>query len=169
MFFIHVNHDHLCAFHCETLACRSPDARSTSSNHTNLVLKTYVPSVLVSNSRFRSYSTFRVCGSCRGLLVLGDSWYLLRPHDIPQWSVANEEPHLFYIAAATLFFPVYAQADTVTYTFDAPNFVVNSATPIVGSPNSGPAGFEAMLTAAPQAGSFVILDSGQPNRLITGQ
>src|SRR6185503_20889435 len=75
----------------------------------------------------------------------------------------------FVVAAATLFFPVYAQADTVTYTFDAPNFVVNSATPIVGSPNSGPAGFQATFTAAPETGSFVILDSGQPNPLITGQ
>jgi PEP-CTERM motif-containing protein len=75
----------------------------------------------------------------------------------------------FVVAAATLFFPVYAQADTVTYTFDAPNFVVGSATPIVGSPNSGPAGFQATFTAAPEAGAFTIQDSGQPNPLITGQ
>ena len=75
----------------------------------------------------------------------------------------------FVVAAATLFFPVYAQADTVTYTFDAPNFVVGSTTPIVGSPNSGPAGFQATFTAAPEAGAFTILDSGQPNPLITGQ
>ena len=75
----------------------------------------------------------------------------------------------FVIAAATLIFPTYAQADTVTYTFDQPNFLVGSSTPIRGSPNSGPAGFLATFTAAPEAGSFVILDFGQPNALITGQ
>ena len=75
----------------------------------------------------------------------------------------------FVVAVATLFFPIYAQADPVTYTFEQPNFVVGSTTPIVGSPNSGPAGFVATFTAAPQAGSFVISDSGQPNQLITGQ
>jgi len=75
----------------------------------------------------------------------------------------------FVVVAATLFFPVYAQADTVTYTFEQPNFLVANTTPIVRSPNVGPAGFEATFTAAPQAGSFVILDFGQPNALITGQ
>lgn len=75
----------------------------------------------------------------------------------------------FVIAAATLFFPVYAQADTVTYTFEQPVFGVGNTTPIVRGPNSGPSGFEATFTAAPQAGAFTIFDSGQPNALITGQ
>lgn len=73
------------------------------------------------------------------------------------------------VAAATLFFPVYAQADTVTYNFEQPIFGVGNTTPIVRGPNSGPSGFEATFTAAPQAGAFTILDFGQPNALITGQ
>ena len=75
----------------------------------------------------------------------------------------------FVVAAATLFFPVYAQADTVTYTFEQPNFVVGNTTPIVRGPDIGPSGFAATFTSAPQAGAFIILDSGQPVPLITGQ
>ena len=75
----------------------------------------------------------------------------------------------FVVAAATLFFPVYVQADPVTYTFEQPNFAVGNTTPIVRGPNSGPSGFQATFTAAPQAGAFIILDFGQPNALITGQ
>ena len=73
------------------------------------------------------------------------------------------------VVSATLFFTVSARADTVTYTFEQPTFSVGNTTTIVRGPNSGPAGFEATFTASPQAGAFTILDSGQPNQLITGQ
>jgi hypothetical protein len=68
-----------------------------------------------------------------------------------------------------LLFTVSAHADTVTYTFEQPGFLVANTTPIVRSPNSGPADFEATFTSAPEASAFIILDSDQPNVLMVGQ
>jgi hypothetical protein len=73
------------------------------------------------------------------------------------------------VAVATLFFTASARADTVSYTFERPVFSVANTTPIIRSPNSGPSAFQASFTSAADPTAFVILDSAQPNVLMTGQ
>ena len=75
----------------------------------------------------------------------------------------------FVVLVATLLFTTSVRADTVTYTFEQPVFAVANTTPIIRGPNSGPAAFQADFTSGPDPSSFIILDFGHPNVLMTGQ
>lgn len=77
--------------------------------------------------------------------------------------------YAFVVAGVLILSNVAVRADTVTYTFEQPVFAVANTTPIIRGPNSGPAAFQASFTTAPDPSSFIILDFGHPNVLMTGQ
>ena len=72
---------------------------------------------------------------------------------------------LLFVTSAAL----SVSADTVTYTFGAPQFTIGQTTPLLNrAPNIGSATFRANFTSAPTAGGFLIADF-QPNVLFSGQ
>lgn len=71
---------------------------------------------------------------------------------------------LLFVTSAAL----SVNADTVTYTFESPQFTVGQTTPLLNiAPNTGSPTFLASFTSSPFAGGFRI-DFFQPNPLFTG-
>ncbi len=93
------------------------------------------------------------------------------------WSVTTREQvkmKFFRLAlftlVTTLCLAASVNADTVTYTFESPQFVIGQTTPLLNRPpNIGLLTFQASFTSSPNANGFAVIGSGSFNTFIVGQ